>query len=80
MVRYIRTPGGEKNKNSGKKWTKEELKFVLKLYLLLKEDADDNQLIQNILEHPILLERPIIKYKNKAVIGRPPENVLKLIN
>ena len=43
MARYIRTPGGEKNKNSGKKWTKEELKFVLKLYLLLKEDADDNQ-------------------------------------
>jgi arsenate reductase len=44
------------------------------------KDADDNQLIQNILKHPILLERPIIKYKNKAVIGRPPENVLKLIN
>ena len=44
------------------------------------KDADDNQLIQNILEHPILLERPIIKYKNKAVIGRPPEKVLKLIN
>lgn len=44
------------------------------------KDADDQTKIRAISENPILLERPIITYKNKAVIGRPPENVLKLIN
>ena len=28
-----RTPGGEKNKNSGKRWSKEELRHVLTLYI-----------------------------------------------
>ena len=32
MPRYKRVPGGEKNVNSGKRWTKEELKEVLNLY------------------------------------------------
>ena len=37
MPRYKRIPGGEKNVNSGKKWTKEELFEVLQLYLILPE-------------------------------------------
>lgn len=28
--------------------------------------------------HPILMQRPIVVYKNKAIIGRPPEQVLAL--
>ena len=30
-------------------------------------------------EYPMLIERPIIVRKNKAVLGRPPENVLELL-
>ncbi|MEK9941924.1 MAG: ArsC/Spx/MgsR family protein, partial [Gammaproteobacteria bacterium] len=42
-------------------------------------DADDDTLIQAIVEHPILLERPIVVRAGRAVIGRPPENALELL-
>lgn len=44
------------------------------------DKASDEELIKAISFHPILLERPIIKFKNKAIIGRPPEEVLKLLD
>jgi arsenate reductase len=41
--------------------------------------ADKYQLIEAIVEHPKLMERPIIVSKDCAVIGRPPEKALTIL-
>ncbi|MBL4740847.1 MAG: arsenate reductase (glutaredoxin) [Sneathiella sp.] len=39
----------------------------------------DQQLIDAMLEHPKLIERPIVTANGKARIGRPPESVLEIV-
>ena len=39
---------------------------------------DNDEIIELLVNHPKILERPIIVKNNDAVIGRPPENVQKL--
>lgn len=39
----------------------------------------EDQLISAMAEYPRLIERPIVVKGGKAVLGRPPENVLQLI-
>ena len=46
---------------------------------LRREGLTDDDLIQFMIDNPILIERPIVYDANRAVIGRPPDNVLKLI-
>lgn len=42
-------------------------------------DLSREQLIQAMVDNPILIERPIIISGKKATIGRPPEKVLDIL-
>tara|TARA_B110000238_G_scaffold188821_1_gene220239 strand:+ start:89 stop:427 length:339 start_codon:yes stop_codon:yes gene_type:complete len=53
--------------------TKEEEFKALSL-----KQANDEQLILAMATHPKLIERPIVSNGSKAIIGRPPINVLTL--
>ena len=41
-------------------------------------DRDEEALLLLVAQNPILLERPIVLYGDRAAMGRPPENVLTL--
>ena len=62
-------------------------KYELKEFTRTKEKAfKENNLyasslnktnwIKAVMENPVLLERPILMTKTKAIVGRPPENLL----
>jgi arsenate reductase len=46
---------------------------------LKNKNLTDNKLIDFLIKFPKLLQRPIVIKNSKAVIGRPPENILNLL-
>ena len=60
--------------------------FVRKSEVDFKENnikniiENDAELINEMTKFPKIIERPIVISRNKAVIGRPPENVLELLD
>lgn len=46
---------------------------------LADASVNEAQLIAAIAAHPKLMERPILETADKAIIGRPPENVLEIL-
>jgi len=42
-------------------------------------DLSREQLINAMIEHPRLIERPIVIKNGKAIIGRPPEKILDIL-
>lgn len=46
---------------------------------LAKRELSDDELIAMMIEHPDLIQRPIVERGNRAVLGRPVENVKELL-
>lgn len=47
---------------------------------LKDESLSDDQLIDAMVEHPVLIERPIVRHNGEAAIGRPLNNVIELLD
>ena len=43
------------------------------------ESADRDQLLDAMVAHPILIQRPIVIHGDRAVVARPPERLLDLL-
>ena len=46
---------------------------------LAEDKFSDNELIAMMIEHPDLIQRPIVERGDRAVLGRPTENVKELL-
>ena len=43
------------------------------------KELTDSEIIQTMVDYPILMERPIVVYKDKAIIARPLEKIKEII-
>jgi arsenate reductase len=46
----------------------------------LNANSTEEELLDAMAKHPILMERPIVVCGHRAVLGRPPERVLELLD
>ena len=86
IVEYLKTPPEKDTlKNISQLLGLRPKDFVRKIEKDFKDNdlskslEDDDKIIDAMLLFPRIIERPIVVSKGKAVIGRPPENVQKLI-
>ncbi len=85
IVLYLETPPSKKEiQEILKKLNISPEKLVRKGEKIFKEhfkgkEMSDEEWIDAMVKYPKLIERPIVIDKDKAVLGRPPENVIQLI-
>lgn len=84
VIEYLKHPLSENElKTILKKLGMKAEDIVRKSETLYKENYKDKKISEEqwlkiLAENPVLIERPIVVKGNKAVLGRPPENVLRL--
>ena len=85
VVKYLETPPSKEELKALLKMlgisARELMRTKEAIYkeLGLKEVDDEERLIEAMVAHPKLIERPIVIKDGKAIIGRPPEKVITLL-
>ena len=85
-VRYLETPPSKQQiKDILKKLGTPAIDLVRRgesafKALALSKDSSEAELIDAMSKEPVLIERPVVIHGDRAVLGRPPENVLDLID
>ena len=86
IIEYLKTPPDQKTlKALLKKLGLSARQLMRRNEQAYKEAGLDNpglseaDLIEAMVEQPVLIERPIVINGNKAALGRPPEDVLKIL-
>ena len=84
IVEYLKDiPSAEELKGLLKKLGMKPEQLLRKGEAIFKEEykgknLSDNEWVEAMIQHPKLIERPIVVQGNKAALGRPPEQVLEL--
>ena len=52
---------------------------IYKELRLAKDEFKDEEIVSLMVKHPDLIQRPIVERGNRAVLGRPVENVKELL-
>ena len=86
IVNYLENPPSESELRSflqdlgiGARDLMRKGESVYKDLHLSNKSLTEDELIKVMLNHPILIERPIVRTAQGVVIGRPPENVQSIL-
>jgi len=86
VVEYLKTPPTQielslilKKLNCKARELLRTNEVVYKELALNNQNLSEDDLIKAMVENPILMQRPIIINGSRAVIGRPPDNVLAIL-
>jgi arsenate reductase len=84
VVLYLKTPPTPSQLKSLLKKLKLKPRDIVRtkepVFRQLKLDlADDSAVLSALAENPVLIERPIVVHGDRAVLGRPTEKVLELL-
>ena len=86
VVKYLETPPSKKELKAVLKMlgisARELMRTKEDIYkeLNLKEESDEEKLIDAMVENPKLIERPVVIKDGKAAIGRPLENIVDILD
>lgn len=85
IIKYLETPLSlNELKEIIRKLNINPIELIRKNETIWKEnfkgkELTDSEIIQSMVDYPILMERPIVVYNDKAIIARPLEKINEII-
>ena len=79
VVEYLKAPPSKKKLGLSAKNLIRTSEPDFKAANISLEKASERELVNLMTTHPKIIERPIVEVGEQARIGRPPENILELV-